>query len=666
PDLDLLGSGNFGIGNNFNAPQGRDVRRFNILDHLTWQRGSHRLRFGTELERQNGTGFWAFCAPGCVALFSPESLAGQLPASAIAGYFPTLPSTIRTREDLLNLPFAGGLMGLGDPSQPPPYNLDQVKTTNRYRFFAQDTWKVRPSFTLNYGLSWNYDSKLVNRDLDKPPYLAPLYGSDLSPTGDNRHNFSPALGFAWSVGRDNKTVVRGGAGIYWESELLYRRLGERALIGPAGNGRVQVPSSSFVNLFPGIVNFGAIDPATGLPQSVPVGANLPSGTITNLTLGQFMQIYDSQIGLFQQALSQADLTDLSVRGIQLNKAGQQLYPREYPNQRSYQMSIGFQRELRHDMVLSVDYVRRVFVNTLLGAIDYNRYNRRINGVQSPVIPLCTAAQVPDPNAQCSNGAITFWTPGGRAVYNGLLVKFDKRFTKRYQFTASYALTARSGITTHDTETGETEATITDSTVVNLNDWFQSYGPQGPRHILNLAALIELPKGFQIGINSSSMSRSPVTPMVVGVDLDGDGTAIEPIPGVGYNCFNRGCGKRELQTAVINWNRNFYPNGPPQQPGDFVTDPRGQNIPYLALPSSYQFGDGFHSQDVRVAKKFTWKERYNFSVFAEVFNVFNIANLSEFNFNLNSANSFGQPTQRAQQVFGSGGPRAVQIGARFSF
>ncbi|HKX30208.1 MAG TPA: TonB-dependent receptor, partial [Blastocatellia bacterium] len=47
PDLDLLGSGNFGIGNNFNAPQGRDVRRFNILDHLTWQRGSHRLRFGT-------------------------------------------------------------------------------------------------------------------------------------------------------------------------------------------------------------------------------------------------------------------------------------------------------------------------------------------------------------------------------------------------------------------------------------------------------------------------------------------------------------------------------------------------------------------------------------------------------------------------------------------
>jgi len=29
-------------------------------------------------------------------------------------------------------------------------------------------------------------------------------------------------------------------------------------------------------------------------------------------------------------------------------------------------------------------------------------------------------------------------------------------------------------------------------------------------------------------------------------------------------------------------------------------------------------------------------------------------------------TFGQPTQRAGQVFGSGGPRAFQVGARFSF
>jgi len=48
-------------------------------------------------------------------------------------------------------------------------------------------------------------------------------------------------------------------------------------------------------------------------------------------------------------------------------------------------------------------------------------------------------------------------------------------------------------------------------------------------------------------------------------------------------------------------------------------------------------------------------------------VFNISNLSGFNFNLGtSPSTFGVPTQRAGQVFGSAGPRAVQVGGRFSF
>jgi hypothetical protein len=49
----------------------------------------------------------------------------------------------------------------------------------------------------------------------------------------------------------------------------------------------------------------------------------------------------------------------------------------------------------------------------------------------------------------------------------------------------------------------------------------------------------------------------------------------------------------------------------------------------------------------------------------MFNIFNISNLTGFNFNVNSG-TFGIPTQRAGQVFGSAGPRAVQIGGRISF
>jgi len=73
------------------------------------------------------------------------------------------------------------LVGVGDPSQPPPYNVDKAKPNNRYRFYGQDTWKIRPRLTFNYGLAWEFESNLFNEDLTKPAFLAPLYGSDLKP-----------------------------------------------------------------------------------------------------------------------------------------------------------------------------------------------------------------------------------------------------------------------------------------------------------------------------------------------------------------------------------------------------------------------------------------------------------------------------------------------------
>ncbi len=183
------------------------------------------------------------------------------------------------------------------------------------------------------------------------------------------------------------TGIRNCFGAAWRS-VRY--------IGPVGNGRVQVPHTSFTNIFPGILNVGA----GGTP--VPIGAPLPANTVTNMTIRQFMQIYSAQIGAVQQALAPSN--DLSIRQIQKVKSGANLYPHEYPVQRSYHMNVGVQHDLGHDMVLNVDFVRRVFVNTLLGALDYNRFNRRINGVQSPVIPICTStAQRNDPNAQCSDG-----------------------------------------------------------------------------------------------------------------------------------------------------------------------------------------------------------------------------------------------------------------------
>ena len=113
-------------------------------------------------------------------------------------------------------------------------------------------------------------------------------------------------------------------------------------------------------------------------------------------------------------------------------------------QHSIHMNIGIQRELRGNMVLGVEFVRRNFEDTLLGSLDLNRFNRFINGVQTPVIPRCTtAAQRADPERPVlerrHHVLDAGWT---RDATTRLLVKLDKRFSNRYLFGASYALTDR--------------------------------------------------------------------------------------------------------------------------------------------------------------------------------------------------------------------------------
>ncbi len=624
------------VGDNINATQGRDLRDFTWTDNLTWQKGSHRIRFGGEIGYQPGTGFWGYCDPGCFGVFTPEFLTSTLGAANVAKFFPTLPKTITSNADLLNLPFAvGGVIGIGDPGQPPLYNLDQAKANTRYRIYASDTWKLKPNFTVNFGLAYEYENNLFNEDLTKPAFLAPVYGSDLSPTQPNHGNLSPAVGFAWNVGKDNKTVIRGGAGIYYDTEYLYRRLQERSVIGPVGNGRQQYPTTNIVNTFPGVINL-----ANG--SVVPVGATLPTNSILTLTLGQFMQLYNAQIGAIAASLAPKNLNDLSVRNINITKSGAQLLPRDYPVQHSYHTSIGVQRQVRHDLVVSADYVRRVFLDVLYDGnpIDLNDFNRFINGVQTPVIPVCTPAQRTDPAAQCSTGAITFWQPGQRNTYQALLVKADKRFANRFQFTASYALADQNGV----------------NGIYDLTNYNFSYGPQGARNTFSLIGMVDLPWGFQLGLITTIASRGPVEPIITGIEINGlTGVTSTPLPGLSYNCLNRGCGASDLAAAVSNFNSTYAGK----------KDATGKTIPTLTLPSKYELGEGVNTEDVRLTKVFTLKERYKFSVFGEMFNIFNVSNLSGFNFNVNSG-SFGQPTQRAGQVFGSAGPRAVQVGGRFSF
>jgi hypothetical protein len=620
----------FNAGNYYNAPQSRHTRRYEIVDNLSWQRGTHRLRFGTDLERFNGPTNWDFCDPFCTVLLSPAT-------------------PVRTNADFLNMLvlnqpagiFSG--IGIGNPNFPGPYNHDEENSNFRPRIYFSDTWKIKPNLTLDYGVAWEYETGLYNSDLTPPAFLAPLYtatygANSMHPTHPQKDEWQPIIGFAWSPGRSGKTVIRGGAGLYWETNYIFEKWRGESVFGPLGNSRITLDSTALTNIYSGL--------------AVPVGAQLPVGTVTGLTLGQMLNIYNQQIGALTQKFGQSTQKNgpIAVTGLDVSKQAIELFPPNYTLGRSYQSSLGVQRDLGHDLVLTADWARRQGAHfNLTNDLDINHTNWFVNGVTQPIIPVCTPAQRYVPGQECVQGPINGWTPEGRSVYEALLVKLQKRFSHRIQGQLSYAF----------------QNLDTDYTNVAANNYLMSYGPTLPRHNLNLAATSNLPWGFDLSLNMQMLSRSPFTATSNGVDLSGTGiSSSTPLPGLQYGCLNVTCSKSDLTKAVTAFNSTYAG----------TKAPNGAVIPAYVLPSHYQLGDPTINQDFRLTKNVVLKERYKFSIFGEVFNAFNIANLRGYGVTLDKLSSnpatqtfaFGQPTQRALQTFGSAGPRAFQVGGRFSF
>jgi hypothetical protein len=128
-----------------------------------------------------------------------------------------------------------------------------------------------------------------------------------------------------------------------------------------------------------------------------------------------------------------------------------------------------------------------------------------------------------------------------------------------------------------------------------------------------------------------------------------------LPGTTVNAFNRGIGRCGLVALVEQFNGKYA----------VTIDSHGLVVPQLTLPGNYAFGDNFHSLDLWLNRTFVIQERWRVSLIGEVFNVYDNANLTGYRGDLTSA-GFGQPTNRATQVFGSGGPRAFRLALRVAF
>jgi len=693
-DLNGPRIGGFGltIGNDNNVTQHRILRTYQLNENIYWQKSAHRIRFGGNWEHYYGHGSWARIYQGSFNLYDPATL-GNLPDKTL---YNNLPATLRTTTaglptlaDILKLPVNGNInVSVGDAKQPPAYHAHDQARNNAYRLYIQDTWQVRPKFNFSYGLAWSFDDNLVSHDLDKPEYLRPVLGganADLRPTRQDYNNFQPSIGFAWTLGKQNKTVIRGGTGIYNASpNSFYTRLGERGFLGPAGNGLVPLDSSLVPNPFA-----GQTIPGTGVPAQPATLRFTQPTTFSGQDAASLIASIRSQL-----ASRWGTGQDISIRGIEVTKqavgaSGEGIFMSDLTTGYTFHVTAGVQREIARNLILTADFVMRRgvhFGGTEAGfGVDVNHFTRpKVTAVnpttgvvtftQDPVIPVCTTAQLATPKFPCSSSVILAYWSGISTRYTGLLMKLNKRFSNGWQFTASYAL-SRYWLNTNS-----------NVNAVSIDHLYETAGIGGGDvpHRFTFSGFYELPayKGesrllrgllnsWQVGLISDMRSAPPLNPNI-GIDLDGDGISRFTLPGIPWNGFGRGYSADDIRKAVDQYNAT-YPT-PDVNATNKKRTPQNQVIPIIKLPDNFSSGDPFFSQDVRLTRLVRIGEKVKMSLIVESFNVFNIANLTSYGSGLNALvaagqvqqATFGQPGDRVNQIFGTGGPRAFQFAARISF
>ncbi len=188
-------SGLIRLSSNFNG-RGAPYTNYTLsgIDNLSVLKGNHNMKFGVEFRP--------------VTLYNDQLGGTTYNFPTVTSFLNNQPSQIAYNGDLSALSPFTGLSGVA--------KLQQMY----YIGYAQDEWRIRPNFTMSYGLRYEYYSPLrearnKNVFFDIPSgTIIPKYDGDWY--SSSKLNFGPRLGFTWSpVASNGKTVVRMGAGYYY-------------------------------------------------------------------------------------------------------------------------------------------------------------------------------------------------------------------------------------------------------------------------------------------------------------------------------------------------------------------------------------------------------------------------------------------------------------------
>ncbi len=158
-------------------PNSLDEVRFQLVDNLSYYLGDHTLKAGLNYENVSYDNVYfryrygQYVYAGWEAFFNDEPQSYQQAFS--------------------------------------PYNGQIEFDVDFYALYLQDEWRVSPGLTVTYGLRYDLQDN-PTPDLANPGY------PDTAQIPDDTDNIAPRIGFAWDISGDGKSVLRGGAGYFYD------------------------------------------------------------------------------------------------------------------------------------------------------------------------------------------------------------------------------------------------------------------------------------------------------------------------------------------------------------------------------------------------------------------------------------------------------------------
>jgi len=362
---------------------------FSIKDDTTWSHGKHSFQFGveaaTEIDHYYNNQFVPYIGVNYISGGDPvtSALVNSLPADAPAnapGDVEGLYATLNGRMTYYSL---GQFINYKSKQFEPGISFNLHERLTQTALFVADSWRMKPSMTLNYGLRWDFTGASTDETgfythPDIPNFWGPtpvgaifqpgnLGGVQNPVEGPARQGYAPTyvhpqpnVGVAWNP--------RGG-GDSWLSRL-------------AGDGKTVIRASyTFKNYTEGAQNFWNFGSNNGAnfntyfvtnpvaPSGTPPGAgfynagSLLLGDPIPPTLSTSPNPYSPIITMASQAFT-------GTSYLTFNPHIKQPYVQSW--------EVGVQRQLWQNNVLEVRYVGNVSKDQWLG-VNYNETNIFENG-----------------------------------------------------------------------------------------------------------------------------------------------------------------------------------------------------------------------------------------------------------------------------------------------